>query len=561
LIYSAYGQINKTNFSNIPEENTDELESDMNYFSKPKQNKAKKKTNRKSKGEKNIKNFKKIHFTNFKEIWDIVLDNVIVAFCGKNYIKVLFFKPGQSKPKNASICYSTPNSESQIENININEITASQKSFNLSDINGNNNTFKNLTETFNKNLNPNLNENANSNKNISSNQNYNKQVSKVSNKSQNELFEEEITFSDQNEEYYCLALSSLEIQGESRKILAAGGTKSIIKILDLIGKQEYMSLIGHRNEIYDLKFHPKQSNILLSASKDYSVRIWNVRNGLQIAILAGPKGHSAEVLAVDWHLSGDYLVSSSIDNTVKIWEITAEIKEKIEQSNKIVLNNNKLNKDNLSENKEEQPIGIIFSSNVDVNPNLSAINNNFQNDKNAHLIYEEENFNKPNLPSKKSKNKFKTLITTIPMFSCKTIHENYVDSVKFNGNFIISKSIDGVVKEWLPIFNKESDYHLIVNCYTYEIKELVWYMKLGFDPDSKIFATGNTQGKLFVFKLNEELEEETIDDEFDYYYNNTYNQTIDTGCNKLIRSVAVFENKVVFGNCDGNVFFAEINVD
>lgn len=584
---SKFSNINKTNFLNNPEENLIEAESELNQFSKPKQTKAKKKINKKSKAEKNIKSFKKIHFSNLTEIWDIILDNEIVAFCGKNQIKVFFFKSAaEGKSKSGFNCDLTPKTDnhSQIENIDINEIQESQKSsFNLSvnnninnlnaNVNSSNNFFHNASEA---NSNPNNILNLNSNSKFT-NENYNHNTAKVLNKSQNELFEEEITFSDKSEEYYCLSQSILNISGESRKILAVGGTKAIIKILDLSSKKEHTSLIGHRNEIYDLKFHPKQKNILLSASKDYSVRIWNVKNGLQIAILAGPKGHSAEVLAVSWHLSGDYFVSSSIDNSVKVWEINAEIKEKIVQSNHIdVLKKQKLKgkshtlNDDLSEQLQEN----YLLKNSNFNNMHTSDYNNFNLQKSNSELNENSNAfataaaatEESNAAAKKTKNKFKTLISTIPIFSCKTIHENYVDSVKFNGNFIISKSIDGVVKEWLPIFNKESDYHLIMNCYTYDVKELVWYMKLGFDADSRIFATGNTQGKLFVFKLNEDLEdeeemEEIIDEDFDYYYENSYVQAIDTGVNKLIRSVAVFENKVVFGNCDGDVFFAEVNVD
>lgn len=566
---SKFSNINKINFSNIPEENTNELESDMNYFSKPIENKHKSKLNKKRKFEKHIKNFKKMTFSNLSEIWDIVLDNEIVAFCGKNYIKVFFFKSALNKCKNASKFHSTPISESQTENININEIPESQKSFNINDINNINQNpnylNKNLTvENLHTNLNPNIGCNLKSTEiNNIKNDNNDYNPSKNSNRSENDLFEEEITFADKNEEFYCMAQSIITIEEETRKILAVGGTKSIIKILDLIAKKEYISLIGHRNEIYALQFHPKQTNILLSASKDYSVRIWNVKNGLQIAILAGPKGHSAEVLAVDWHLSGDYFVSSSIDNTVKIWEISNEIKAKMEQSNQIDLEINKSNMKQISsvgnaeKSEMEQP-----SDNNDEVKNIN-FNINYQNnfEPNSNNFEDRSNLSIKNHPARKTKNKFKTLITTIPMFSCKTIHENYVDSVKFNGNFILSKSVDGVVKEWLPIFNKESDYHTIINCYNYDIKELVWYMKLGFDPDSKIFATGNTQGKLFIFKLNEDYENENIDDDFDYYFNNNCHQVIDTGVNKLIRSVAVYENKIVFGNCDSCVFFTEVNLD
>jgi len=500
------------------EENLIEVESDNYSFDNNNIKKEKKKLNKKQKADKLIKNYKKLHFPNLSEIWDIILDDEIIAFCGKSYIKVFFFKSSDNKQKQTSSDYtSTTNSA----NLNINEIDEIKL----------NNTSVPLSK-------------------------------KKSNSTNNDLFEEEITFSDKNEEFYCLSQSCLFIEGENCKILAVGGTL----------KKPYLSLIGHRNEIYDLKFHPIQNNILLSASKDYSIRIWNITNGLQIAILGGPKGHSAEVLSIDWHSSGDYFVSSSIDNTVKIWEITENIKEKISQSNSIESRSISFEKE---ENKKEIDINInknllmiensIFSYDQNLNSsepsNIKELNFNTNDHNNTPSKSESLSFNKMSIPSKKTKNKFKTLITTIPLFSCKTIHENYVDSVKFNGNFVLSKSIDGIIKEWLPIFNKESDYHLIINSYIYEIKELVWYMKIGFDVESKIFATGNTQGKLFIFKLNEDLEDEIVDEDFDYYNSNLYIHAVDTGVNKVIRSVAVYGQMVACGNSDGSIYLTQLNID
>lgn len=445
---------NALNVSSLKDNETDAMS--LNKQAKMKNQKKLKKT----KIDKNIKYFKKLKFSGLTEIWDILLDNDILAFCGKNIIKILILKNHENKLK----------SSFNLENDDISE--------NPHESNGYLHNSKSNSFSHN--------------------------------------FEDEITFTDPNEEFYCLATSEIEIDSNLTKILAVGGTKSIIKILDLYHRKEYLSLIGQRNEIYDLRFHPLNKNILLSAGKDYSIRIWNVINGLQIALFGGPKGHFAEVLSIDWHLSGDFFVSSSIDNTVKIWEITTAIKENMIKSNQFPLEKNEI-----------------------ISSNLNSTNSNN--------------------PSKKTKNKFKTITTTKVLFSSKTIHENYVDSVKFNGNFIISKSMDGVIKEWLPVFNKESDYHMILNSYIYEVKESVWYMKLGFDIESNLFATGNTQGKLFIFKINSIPEDEQVNEDFNYYFNNSYIHTIDTGISKLIRSVAVFNNKVAFGNSDGTIYFAQLN--
>jgi len=40
-----------------------------------------------------------------------------------------------------------------------------------------------------------------------------------------------------------------------------------------------------------------------------------------LAILSGHNGHSEGVLSCDVHISGNYLVSSSFDHSIKIWKL------------------------------------------------------------------------------------------------------------------------------------------------------------------------------------------------------------------------------------------------
>jgi protein HIRA/HIR1 len=77
-----------------------------------------------------------------------------------------------------------------------------------------------------------------------------------------------------------------------------------------------MTLRGHTADVVDLNWSPDDST-LASGSLDNTVHIWNMSNGVCAAVL---RGHSSLVKGVTWDPIGSFVASQSDDKTVIIWK-------------------------------------------------------------------------------------------------------------------------------------------------------------------------------------------------------------------------------------------------
>lgn len=68
------------------------------------------------------------------------------------------------------------------------------------------------------------------------------------------------------------------------------------------------------SHVYDLQFHPNGSCIA-SASADCTINMWDTRSRQLIQHYAA---HTAAVTSVAFHSSGNYLMSGSVDKTVRV---------------------------------------------------------------------------------------------------------------------------------------------------------------------------------------------------------------------------------------------------
>lgn len=99
------------------------------------------------------------------------------------------------------------------------------------------------------------------------------------------------------------------------------GLRGLIKVLNTARGSYVGVLRGHGGAVNDLQVHPADPSLMLSASQDESVRLWNLMTGQLVAMFAGQAGHRDDVLALSVHPAGRCFASAGMDNSVKLWAL------------------------------------------------------------------------------------------------------------------------------------------------------------------------------------------------------------------------------------------------
>ncbi|KAL6760178.1 WD40-repeat-containing domain protein [Haematococcus lacustris] len=111
----------------------------------------------------------------------------------------------------------------------------------------------------------------------------------------------------------CLSLAPTD-----RKF-ASASDDSTIKVHDFVKGGTEATLMGHGGDVRWVDWHPRQG-LLASGSKDALVKLWDPRSGG--ACVATLHGHKNGVMQVHWNpLNGNWLLSASRDQTLKIFDV------------------------------------------------------------------------------------------------------------------------------------------------------------------------------------------------------------------------------------------------
>lgn len=241
-------------------------------------------------------------------------------------------------------------------------------------------------------------------------------------------------------EFYALAWS-IDLRSGSALLLMAGQS-GVIKVVDLHTRRVVRRLVGHGASVNELKIHPHDLAILLSVSKDMSVRLWNLQTGDCLAIFAGEEGHRDEVLSGDFHPSGSQIVSSGMDHCVMVWSITDRIKATIQHSYVPL---------------DQRPADVPFP----------------------------------------------TVFVQYPTFSTSLVHTNYVDHCKYFGDLILSKSTDEKIVLW-RVRQERGGKKLVHRLLEFPFTDCdIWYIRFALDqPHMQYLCVGNKTGTLFLWNMD-----------------------------------------------------------
>ena len=102
--------------------------------------------------------------------------------------------------------------------------------------------------------------------------------------------------------------------------LASASKDGSVRLWDVVTGQEKAILEGHVNGVASVSYSP-DGMTLASGSKDGSVRLWDVATKQEKTLLTG---HTDWVYSVSFSPDGMTLASGSFDNTIRLWDVATK---------------------------------------------------------------------------------------------------------------------------------------------------------------------------------------------------------------------------------------------
>ncbi|KNC56452.1 polycomb protein eed [Thecamonas trahens ATCC 50062] len=255
------------------------------------------------------------------------------------------------------------------------------------------------------------------------------------------------------------SLAWLHEPATGHALLAVGAADGVIRVMDTTTQKVVHTLRGHGGAVHELRVHPLDDCLLFSASEDHSARLWNVQTERTVAIFGGDGGHVSEMLTLDIHPDGTEMATGSMDRSVRVWQLnTVRLLRAMEAS------------------------------------------------------YKAEDPSRP----------WKAVFVSHPAFWSFRIHTNYVDSLRYVGDTLCTKSVESTIVRWTPlalsdpktgdmfyeVFNdtalvSHGGFVDVLAAMRYTGGDL-WYTPMDLSASARFLAVGTSQSQVFVFDVDAE---------------------------------------------------------
>jgi len=104
---------------------------------------------------------------------------------------------------------------------------------------------------------------------------------------------------------------------KNQRQLATATSDNRINLWCLVSHNLLIPLVGHADTIWKLSYSPDDS-LLVSASSDGTVRIWEVSTGMPVLVL--PRHHANWVLSLAWSPDGSKFATGGTDARIILWD-------------------------------------------------------------------------------------------------------------------------------------------------------------------------------------------------------------------------------------------------
>ncbi|KAI8911309.1 WD40-repeat-containing domain protein [Powellomyces hirtus] len=257
---------------------------------------------------------------------------------------------------------------------------------------------------------------------------------------------------------------------EKESFVACGGADGMLTVCSTL-TGDYKHLYSHGYHVYDIQVHPTQSLIFATASADLSARLWNAKTGHLIAIfIPATEYQRAGLTTLSWRSDGSRLLVGEEDGTVRVWNTeTLAIKKATEysyigQPSSIPLRSN--------------PPGPSYGKTPDIA---------------APPVAQER----------------------IPVLSTPWVIHNYVDWVRWWGDFAFAKGPEGNIMMFqfqvdrLPYLSPEAKARIgqeVLHMYQLDYNitqesDLLWFVRAAISPSGRYLAVGHKGGQVIIWDI------------------------------------------------------------